>query len=101
MEERETAAITFEPAPEIRPAGDLVDRLVLNQPFQHQRRRTPVDSLQVEETAIEPRSKQVQQVVVQGGPCGMGRQLAADAPAHFDEGASPAGRDVEAAEQLL
>ena len=62
MKERVTAAVRFEPASQIAPALDLMNRLVLDQPLEHQRGRAPLDSLQHQEAAIEPGAEQVREV---------------------------------------
>src|SRR5688572_32990724 len=66
MEEREAAPVALEPALEIREPADLVYRLVFDQLFQDGGGRTPIDALELEEAAVEPRAQQVGEVVVDG-----------------------------------
>ena len=67
MEERIAAAIGFQTPPQIPPSLNLVDGFVLDQALQDDRRRLPVDPLQREKAAVEPRSEQVREVGVDLG----------------------------------
>ena len=71
MKERIAAPIGLEPAPQVVPSLDLMDRFVLDQPFENQRGCSPVDTLEHQEAAVEPRPEQMNQVGVDRGPIGL------------------------------
>ena len=101
MKERIASTVGFEPAAEIVPSLDLVNRFVVNQPLEDERRRAPVDPLQDQKASIEPGSKQMDQVDVDANPLRMRRERRQELPAHLHEHPDPVPRHVEAAEQLL
>src|SRR5262245_53547495 len=101
MKEGVATAIGFEPTSEVAPALNLVDRFVLNQSFEEERRRAPVDSLQHEEAAAEPRSKQMRQIGVDGRALGMIVERRQKSTPHVDEYCRTAGRHVEPPKQFL
>src|SRR5262249_4968936 len=101
MEEGVASPVFFETPPQIVPALDLMNGLVLNEALENQGRRAPIDSLQDEEAAIEPRTKQVFEVGVDGGSFRVLRERAQHIRAHPHQQAGAAGSGVEAPEQLL
>ena len=101
MKERVTASVGLEPPSEIAPPLNLVDRLVLDEPLQHHRRRSPVDSAEHEEPAVEPASEQVRQVSIDARPLRMRRQRSHQVAPQLDECRRGAGGQVQAPEQFL
>ena len=101
MKERIAAAIRFQTSPQVTPPLDLMHGFVLNQALEDDRRRLPVDPLQRQEAAIEPRSKQVGQVGIDFGAIRMGTKGAQQPPTHVDQDGSASRRHVPSPEQLL
>src|SRR4030095_4817843 len=71
MEKGVASPVFFETPPQVVPALDLMHRLVLNEAFENQCRCSPLDSLEDEEPAVEPRTEQVFEVCVDGGAFGV------------------------------
>ena len=92
MKEGVAAAIGVEPAAQVAPALDLVNRFVLDQALEHQRGRPPVDAPEDQESPIEPRPEQVDEVGIDADAFGMAGQRPEKVPADVDEhrGAAPA-----------
>src|SRR5918996_5973522 len=62
MEKREAAPVGGEPAAQIVPSGDFVNRFVLDQFLENDRRRIPVDALKCEKAPIEPGPEEMLEV---------------------------------------
>ena len=90
-----------EPPPQIVPALNLVDRLVLDQTLEDHRRGVPVDALKDQEPAIEPRPEQVQQIRVDTDPFGVRGECFEHLAPHLEKYRRASGRHVGAAEQFL
>ena len=101
MEKRVAAPVGLQPAPQVGPTLDLVHRLVLDQLFQHDRRGAPVDPLQHQEAAVEPRVEQVRQVGIDADPMRSLDQLLEHPAAHLEQHGRAAGHRVQAPEKLL
>ena len=101
MEEGEAAAVGGESAPQIVPAGDLVDGFVLDQLLERDRGGIPVDPLEREEAAVEPRAEQVLQVRIDAAPLRPYLELAEHFTPHRNQRGRPAGCRIEPAEELL
>ena len=81
---------------------DRVHRLVVDQLLEHERRGVPVDALEAQEAAVEPRAQQVEQVVVeQRASAGCSSSFFSSTPRISHQRGGAARRHVEAAEQLL
>jgi len=65
MKEGEAATVGLEPPAQVGPSVDLMNGFVFDETLEDERRRAPVDALQVEESAVEPRAEQVQQIFVE------------------------------------
>ena len=101
MEEGEAAPVRLEAPAQVAPPLDRVHRLVLDQLLQHDRRGAPVDALETQEPAVEPRAQQVHEVVVDHPPMRMRLHALEELAAHLHQGGGAAGGHVEAAEDLL
>ena len=102
MEEAVAAPVgRFEPAPEVVPVLDGVHRLVADDLLEDVRRRRPVDVAQHQEAAVEPRAEEMREVGVEPAQLRMLAQVLQELLAHPDQRRSPAGREVEASQQLL
>ena len=86
---------------QVFPAGDFVDGFVLDQLLEYQCRGAPVDALEPQKAAVEPRAEQVLEVRVDADPIGVCLQLAQQPAPHVDKRRGGARRHVEAAEQFL
>ena len=64
VEEPEAAPVRLQAAAQVVPVEHLVYRLVLDDLLQHEGRRAPVDTVQLEESAVEPGAEHVHEVVV-------------------------------------
>src|SRR5687767_5121775 len=101
MEEREAAPVRLEAPAQVAPALDRVHRLVLDQLLEHDGRGAPVDALQAQEPAVEPRAQQVHEVVVDDAPLRMRLHALQELLADRHERRGASGRHVEAAKELL
>src|ERR1700733_15005670 len=101
MEERIAAAVCFETPPQIVPALDLMDGLILDQFFQDDGRSAPVNATQRQKAAVKPRGEKVREIGRDGlQPCRTVSLLQDLAP-HRHQNTGAIGRLVEPAEQLL
>ena len=64
VEEAETTPVFSKTAAQVIPTADRVDRFVTHDFFQQLGRTTPVDPLQTQKPAVEPRSQQVSEIGV-------------------------------------
>jgi hypothetical protein len=101
MKKAETAPVGGEASAQVLPAGDFMHCLVLNELFEHDRRRAPVDALEFQKAAVEPRTEQMREVRIDGRQLRRRFQLARQPPAHIDQCGGGARRDVQPAEQFL
>ena len=101
MEERIATAIRFETTPQVAPPLNLVDSFVLNEALEHDGRRLPVDALQGEKPAVEPRSEQVRQIGVDLGAIGMVAKRRQQSPPQIHQDGRASRRHVAPPEQLL
>ena len=101
MEERVTATIGFKAAPQVAPALDLVHRLILNQPLEHQRRRPPVDASQHEEPTVEPGSEEVHEVGIDASPFWVVAERRQELSPEIDERRRATRDHVESAKESL
>ena len=101
VEEAEAAPVRGQAPPQVVPALDLVDRLVLDQLLQHRRRRLPVDAAQLQEAAVEPGAQQVLEVGVERLQHRLLAQPPQHLPARRHQRGGAAQRHVHAPQQLL
>jgi hypothetical protein len=102
VEEGEAAAVGgLETKPEVVPARDRMDRFVVDDLLEDVRRRRPVDPLQGEKAAVEPRPEEMPEVGVDGSERAVFLQRLQQILAHRDELARAAGCEVHASDQLL
>ena len=75
MEEPEAATVGSESPAQVIPARNLMHRFISNQFFEDQRRRPPVDTLELEKAAVEPGAEEMSKVRVHRRELGMGFNL--------------------------
>ncbi len=91
----------IEPAAQIAPVLDLVHRLIADDLLQNVRRRRPVDALEHEKAAVEPRVEQRAEIRVHGLQLGMLLREVEQVGAHGDDLGGRARRHVQPAQELL
>src|SRR5689334_9049845 len=74
VKECEAASIVLQPSSQIGPAIDLVNGLVLNQPFEDDGGCSPIDPSQLQKPSVEPGREQVNQVQVDRFELGLTRE---------------------------
>ncbi len=101
--EKGVAAAVFrvQAAAQRGPVADLMHRLVTDQFFQHGRRGVPVDALQHQKAAVEPRIEKMRKVGIQGRKGGRGAEPFQQVGAHLDQLVGASRAEVEAAQQVL
>src|SRR6266699_2193288 len=101
MKESVTAAVRFQPAPQIMPAADFMHRLVLDEFLENDSRRAPIDPLQNEKSPIEPRHQKVCEICFDRRPLRMPIQLIQKLTPYRNQLARAAWRHIQAPDQLL
>ena len=101
VKERVAPPVCREPPPEIVPALNLMDRLVLDQALEHGGRGLPVDPAKHQKTAVEPRPEQVCEVAIDAGAFRVRPQRRDEMAAHLDEGRRACRGQVQATEEFL
>src|SRR5437879_13656486 len=102
MKEGIAAAIRrLEPAAQIVPTLDGVDRFILDDLLEDVGGGVPVDRSQHEKTPVEPGRKQMDEIVVDWLQLGMGGDQRQQHLAHAHQQRRASGRQVEASDQLL
>jgi hypothetical protein len=86
---------------EVSPAVDRVHRLVLDELFQNGSGSAPVDALEPQEAAVEPRAQQMHEVSVDDPPVGIFFEVLQQPASHLDQRSGSPGGHVKPPEQLL
>ena len=101
MEEAIAAPIDrLEPAAQIVPAGDRVDRFVLDDLFQNSSGSIPCQPAQLEEAGVEPGLEGILELGVERLQPGIARGRAQQVGAHGEQAPGALGRKVEQVDQL-
>ena len=101
LKEGKATPVGFQTAAQVGPAVDFVDRFVLDELFQRQRRGVPANPFQAQKSAVEPGTEQVFQVRVHHAELGMRVEVAQQIAAQGNQGIGSGGRGVDAPEQFL
>ena len=101
VEESEAAAVRLQSPAQIFPVEDLVHRLVLDDLLEHERRRAPVDSVQIEESAVEPGAEHVHEVGVHKLELRAPGQRVEKGDAHREDVARAVRSGVHQAQELV